>query len=183
MNMEKMDLKSMDIVEENFKKIEELFPEAIVETTDKDGNEIRKIDIHRLSQEMSNRIVDNNAERYQFTWPNKKNSILLSNLAIDRTLRPQREKSVDFDNTENLYIEGDNLDVLKLLQKSYQGKIKCIYIDPPYNTGHDFVYEDNFASSATEFSKMEKNTDEEGNEFPRGKPRGILGSKDSSALL
>lgn len=165
MNMEKMDLKSMDIVEENFKKIEELFPEAIVETTDKDGNEIRKIDIHRLSQEMSNRIVDNNAERYQFTWPKKKNSILLSNLAIDRTLRPQREKSVDFDNTENLYIEGDNLDVLKLLQKSYQGKIKCIYIDPPYNTGHDFVYEDDFASSATEFSEMEKNIDDEGNKL------------------
>jgi len=165
MNMEKMGLKSMDIVEENFKRIEELFPEAIVETEDDNGNEIRKIDIHRLSQEMSNLIVDSTAERYQFTWPNKKNSILLSNLPIDRTLRPEREKSVDFDNTENLYIEGDNLDVLKLLQKSYQGKIKCIYIDPPYNTGHDFVYEDDFASSASEFAKMEKNIDAEGNKL------------------
>ncbi|MFA7189554.1 MAG: site-specific DNA-methyltransferase [Sphaerochaetaceae bacterium] len=163
--MEKMGLKSMDIVEENFKRIEELFPEAIVETEDDNGNEIRKIDIHRLSQEMSNLIVDSTAERYQFTWPNKKNSILLSNLPIDRTLRPEREKSVDFDNTENLYIEGDNLDVLKLLQKSYQGKIKCIYIDPPYNTGHDFVYEDDFASSASEFAKMEKNIDAEGNKL------------------
>ena len=114
-------------------------------------------------QEINTKVVDGNEERYQFTWPDKKKSVLLANAPINKTLRPCREESVDFDNTENLYIEGDNLEVLKLLQETYLGKIKMIYIDPPYNTGNDFVYEDDFAQSADEYLANSGQFDEEGN--------------------
>lgn len=121
------------------------------------------IDFDILKQELSDVIVEGDEERYQFTWPDKKKSILLANAPINKTLRPCREESVDFDNTENLYIEGDNLEVLKLLQETYLGKIKLIYIDPPYNTGHDFVYSDNFAQSVEEYINNSGQIDEEGN--------------------
>lgn len=127
------------------------------------GGVIRAIDKDVLMQEISCKVVDGNEERYQFTWPDKRKSVLLANAPTNKTLRPCREESVDFDNTENLYIEGDNLEALKLLQETYLGKIKMIYIDPPYNTGNDFVYEDNFAQSTEKYLKNSGQYDDEGN--------------------
>jgi adenine-specific DNA-methyltransferase len=121
------------------------------------------IDFDQLRQELSSVIVEGAEERYQFTWPDKRKSILLANAPIAKTLRPCREESVDFDTTENLYIEGDNLDVLKLLQETYLGKIKMIYIDPPYNTGNDFVYNDDFAEDADTYLANSGQFDAEGN--------------------
>lgn len=149
--------------DENFKKLAEMFPNAVTETIDENGEVVRAIDKDVLMQEINTKVVDGNEERYQFTWPDKKKSVLLANAPINKTLRPCREESVDFDNTENLYIEGDNLEVLKLLQETYLGKIKMIYIDPPYNTGNDFVYEDDFAQSAEEYLANSGQFDDEGN--------------------
>ena len=149
--------------DENFKKLAELFPNAVTETINENGEVVRAIDKDVLMQEVSCTVVDGNEERYQFTWPDKKKSMLLANAPINKTLRPCREESVDFDTTENLYIEGDNLEVLKLLQETYLGKIKMIYIDPPYNTGNDFVYNDDFSMSEEEFAKANKTYDEDGN--------------------
>ncbi len=149
---------------ENFKKLAAMFPNAITETIDETtGEVVRAIDKDVLMQEISTKVVEGNEERYQFTWPDKKKSVLLANAPINKTLRPCREESVDFDNTENLYIEGDNLEVLKLLQETYLGKIKMIYIDPPYNTGNDFVYEDDFAQSTEEYLENSGQFDDEGN--------------------
>lgn len=149
--------------DENFKKLAEMFPNAVTEAIDENGEVVRAIDKDVLMQEISCKVVDGNEERYQFTWPDKKKSVLLANAPINKTLRPCREESVDFDNTENLYIEGDNLEVLKLLQETYLGKIKMIYIDPPYNTGNDFVYEDDFAQSTDEYLENSGQFDEDGN--------------------
>lgn len=149
--------------DENFKKLVAMFPNAVTETIDENGEVVRAIDKDVLMQEISCKVVDGNEERYQFTWPDKKKSVLLANAPINKTLRPCREESVDFDNTENLYIEGDNLEVLKLLQETYLGKIKMIYIDPPYNTGNDFVYEDDFAQSTDEYLENSGQFDDEGN--------------------
>lgn len=135
----------------------------MTETINENGEVVRAIDKDVLMQEVSCTVVDGNEERYQFTWPDKKKSMLLANAPINKTLRPCREESVDFDTTENLYIEGDNLEVLKLLQETYLGKIKMIYIDPPYNTGNDFVYNDDFSMSEEEFAKANKTYDEDGN--------------------
>ena len=149
--------------DENFQKLIQLFPNAVTESIDENGNVVRAIDKDILMQEINCKVVEGKEERYQFTWPDKKNSILLANAPISKTLRPCREESVDFDNTQNLYIEGDNLDVLKLLQETYLGKIKMIYIDPPYNTGNDFVYNDDFAESAEEYLANSGQFDEDGN--------------------
>lgn len=149
--------------DENFKKLAAMFPNAVTEAIDENGEVVRAIDKDVLMQEISCKVVDGNEERYQFTWPDKKKSVLLANAPINKTLRPCREESDDFDNTENLYIEGDNLEVLKLLQETYLGKIKMIYIDPPYNTGNDFVYEDDFAQSTDEYLENSGQFDEEGN--------------------
>lgn len=148
--MDKLKMMSANIVDENIEKIGALFPNCITERI-VDGKVVRGIDFDMLKQELSDVVVEGREERYQFTWPDKKKSILLANSPINATLRPCREESVDFDNTENLYIEGDNLDVLKLLRETYLGKIKMIYIDPPYNTGNDFVYEDDFAQGTSEY--------------------------------
>lgn len=149
---------------QNYKKLAEMFPNAVTEAIDEiTGKIVRAIDKDVLMQEISCKVVDGNEERYQFTWPDKKKSILLANAPINKTLRPCREESVDFDNTENLYIEGDNLEVLKLLQETYLGKIKMIYIDPPYNTGNDFVYEDDFSENINEYLENSGQYDEEGN--------------------
>ncbi len=166
--MEKMKMQTANKADENFKKLAEMFPNAVTETItgyDENGKAIveRSIDKDVLMQEISCKVVDGNEERYQFTWPDKKKSVLLANAPINKTLRPCREESVDFDNTENLYIEGDNLEVLKLLQETYLGKIKMIYIDPPYNTGNDFVYEDDFAQSTDEYLENSGQFDEDGN--------------------
>lgn len=162
--MDKLKMHTPNKADENFQKLAALFPNAVTETIDETtGEVVRAIDKDVLMQEINTTVVDGKEERYQFTWPDKKKSILLANSPISKTLRPCREESVDFDNTENLYIEGDNLDVLKLLQETYLGKIKMIYIDPPYNTGNDFVYNDDFAESTEEYLANSGQFDEEGN--------------------
>lgn len=161
--MDKLKMQTADKVQENIKKIGEIFPSCITERKSGGGITEYAIDFDVLKQELSDTIVEGTEERYQFTWPDKKKSVLLANAPINKTLRPCREESVDFDNTENLYIEGDNLEVLKLLQETYLGKIKMIYIDPPYNTGHDFVYEDNFRQGVGEYLDNSGQFDEEGN--------------------
>lgn len=161
--MDKLKMHSVNKVDENIEKIGKLFPNCVTERRGENGEIEHAIDFDMLRQELSAVIVEGNEERYQFTWPDKKKSVLLANAPIAKTLRPCREESVDFDNTENLYIEGDNLDVLKLLQETYLGKIKMIYIDPPYNTGNDFVYNDDFAESADEYLANSGQFDEDGN--------------------
>ena len=161
--MDKLKMQTANKADENFKKLAEMFPNAVTETIDENGEVVRAIDKDVLMQEINTKVVDGKEERYQFTWPDKKKSVLLANAPISKTLRPCREESVDFDTTENLYIEGDNLEVLKLLQEIYLGKIKMIYIDPPYNTGNDFVYEDDFAQSTDEYLANSGQYDEDGN--------------------
>ena len=160
---EKLKMHSINKVDENIRRIGNLFPNCLTERLGEDGKPEVCIDFDMLRQELSSVVVEGNEERYQFTWPDKKKSILLANAPISETLRPCREESVNFDSTENLYIEGDNLDVLKLLQETYLGKIKMIYIDPPYNTGNDFVYEDDFAENADEYLANSGQFDAEGN--------------------
>lgn len=162
--MDKLKMHTPNKADYNFKRLAELFPNALTEAIDETtGEVVRAIDKDVLMQEINTKVVDGRDERYQFTWPDKKKSILLANSPTSKTLRPCREESVDFDNTENLYIEGDNLDVLKLLQETYLGKVKMIYIDPPYNTGNDFVYNDDFSESAEEYLANSGQFDEEGN--------------------
>ena len=161
--MTHLKMHSLDKIDENVSKIAQLFPNCVTEAKADDGTITHKIDFDMLKQELSNSLVEGREERYQFTWPDKKQAILTANAPINKTLRPCREESVDFDNTENLYIEGDNLEVLKLLQETYLGKIKMIYIDPPYNTGNDFVYEDDFSQKAEDYIANSGQTDEEGN--------------------
>jgi site-specific DNA-methyltransferase (adenine-specific) len=160
--MDKLRMMSMDNVQMNVEKIQKLFPNAVTEVL-RDGKPTLAIDFDMLKQELSAELIDDKEERYQMTWPDKKKSILLANTPISATLRPCKEESVDFDHTQNLYIEGDNLDVLKLLQETYLGKIKMIYIDPPYNTGNDFVYNDDFRVESEEWSEMSGDYDEQGN--------------------
>ena len=160
---DKLKMQTANKADENFKKLAAMFPNAVTETIDENGEVVRAIDKDVLMQEISCKVVDGNEERYQFTWPDKKRSVLLANAPINKTLRPCREESVDFDNTENLYIEGDNLEVLKLLQETYLGKIKMIYIDPPYNTGNDFVYNDDFSVESGVWRVESGDYDEEGN--------------------
>lgn len=162
--MTKLKMHTPNKADENFQKLAALFPNAVTETIDETtGEVVRAIDKDVLMQEINTHVVDGKEERYQFTWPDKKKAILNANAPISKTLRPCREESVDFDNTKNLYIEGDNLDVLKLLQETYLGKIKMIYIDPPYNTGNDFIYNDDFAESADEYLDRSGQFDEDGN--------------------
>jgi adenine-specific DNA-methyltransferase len=145
MDIDKLDLQSPDLINENFEKLAALFPNCVTESADR-----RAIDFDLLKQELSHAVIEGNRERYRLEWPGKREAIVTANLPTTKTLRPVREDSIDFDNTENLYIEGDNLEVLKILQESYFGKIKMIYIDPPYNTGNDFVYRDNFTGDKEE---------------------------------
>lgn len=161
--MHRLKMQTENKADTNYRKLAEMFPNAVTETIDENGNVVRAIDKDVLMQEISCKVVEGNEERYQFTWPDKKKSILLANTPINKTLRPCREESVDFDNTENLYIEGDNLEVLKLLQETYLGKIKMIYIDPPYNTGNDFVYDDNFIQQTQEYRNNSGQFDDESN--------------------
>ena len=161
--MEHLNMQSMDKVAANVAKIMKLFPNCVTERINAEGKLEHAIDFDMLRQELNDYVVDGLQERYQFTWPDKRRAILAANASINKTLRPCREESVDFDNTENLYIEGDNLEVLKLLQETYLGKVKMIYIDPPYNTGKDFVYNDDFKQSADEYIDNSGQLDEEGN--------------------
>lgn len=181
--MEKLKMQTANKADENFKRLAEMFPNAVTEAKDENGEIVRAIDKDVLMQEINTKVVDGKEERYQFTWPDKKKSVLLANAPINKTLRPVRDDettptgadsegkpycssgSVNFDNTENLYIEGDNLEVLKLLQETYLGKIKMIYIDPPYNTGNDFVYNDEFGMRNEEWNEVSGNYDEDGNQI------------------
>ena len=156
-------MQTTNIVDENIKRIGELFPNCLTERLNDEGKPEVAIDFDQLRQELSKDIVEGAEERYQFTWPDKRNAIRLANAPTTDTLRPCREESVDFDNTQNLYIEGDNLQVLKLLRENYLGKVKMIYIDPPYITGNDFVYNDDFSQSAGEYMHNSGQEDEEGN--------------------
>src|SRR5690554_5233213 len=155
MSIEKLDLQSPDLVNANFEKLAELFPNCVTESA-----EGKAIDFDLLKQELNHAVVEGTKERYRLEWPGKKEAIVTANIPTTKTLRPVREDSVEFDNTENLYIEGDNLEVLKLLQESYLGKIKMIYIDPPYNTGNDFVYKDNFTQDTEEYKAGSGQKDE-----------------------
>ena len=161
--MEKANMHSLDMVNENIKKIGNLFPECVTETVDENGNVKATIDFEKLQENLSHATIGEGEERYQFTWPGKREAIHNANAPTNMTLRPCKEESVDFDNTENLYIEGDNLEVLKLLQENYLGKVKMIYIDPPYNTGNDFVYNDDFKEDTESFQSKSGMYDEEGN--------------------
>ena len=160
---DKLKMHTPNKADENFAKLAALFPNAVTETKDEHGDIVRAIDKDILMQEIYATFVEGADERYQFTWPDKKKSILLANAPINKTLRPCKEESVNFDTTENLYIEGDNLEVLKLLQETYLGKIKMIYIDPPYNTGNDFVYEDDFSENTNDYLAKSGQYDEVGN--------------------
>ena len=167
--MEKLKMHTPDLAEENYKKLAALFPNAVTETKDENGTVVRAIDKEVLMQEINAQVVDDRQERYQFTWPDKRKAVVLANQPITKTLRFEKEKSVGRDGTpggtdsENIYIEGDNLDALKLLQETYLGKVKMIYIDPPYNTGNDFIYEDDFSQKAADYADNSGQTDEEGN--------------------
>ncbi|MDR2152707.1 MAG: site-specific DNA-methyltransferase, partial [Helicobacteraceae bacterium] len=160
---EKFAMRTKSLADEKFDALIKLFPNAVTEKKDENGATVRAIDIETLTQEINSHVVRGKEERYQFTWPDKRKSILSANAPISAALRPARDESVDFDSTENLYIEGDNLNVLKLLRETYLNRVKMIYIDPPYNTGHDFIYEDDFAENADEFLRRDCQYDEQGN--------------------
>ncbi len=163
--MDKLKMMSRDVVGGNVQKIAALFPQCVTERLDKDSKPELAIDFDKLRAELSNEVLDEGEERYQFTWPDKRAASRLANTPTTQTLRPCREESVDFDTTQNLYIEGDNLDVLKVLRETYLGKVKMIYIDPPYNTGNDFVYNDDFAQGKGDFEAQSGLFDDEGNQI------------------
>ncbi len=160
--MDKLRMHSPNLAERNIDKIAELFPAVVTESLDDDGKAVRAINFDLLRQELSGHLVEGPQERYQLDWPGKREALLAANAPIAKTLRPVREESVDFDTTQNLFLEGDNLDVLKLLQESYLGKVKLIYIDPPYNTGNDFVYADDFAERITDYLTRSGQVDDAG---------------------
>lgn len=160
--MDKMRMESENIQQDNVKKVEVLFPNCVTETRGEDGKLHKAVNFDLLRQMLSGSITEGD-EAYEFTWVGKKASIVEANKPIRKTLRPCKEESVHWDTTENLYIEGDNLDVIKLLQESYLGKVKMIYIDPPYNTGNDFIYNDDFKVSSEEYADESGEVDEEGN--------------------
>lgn len=160
--MEKISRETPDLTQENIAKIAALFPDVVTETKDADGNVILAVDFDALRDDLSGEVVDGPRERYQFTWPGKREAKLDARRPIKRTMRPCPEKSKDWDTTENLYIEGDNLEALKIMRETYAGKVKLIYIDPPYNTGHDFVYDDDFSKTRAEYDAESGDYDEEG---------------------
>ncbi len=160
--MEKLDLNTPDLTQDNIDKIAELFPDVVTETLDDDGNIRRSIDFDALRDDLGGDAVSGQRERYQFTWPGKRAAKAEARTPFDGTLRPCPEKSVDWDTTQNIYIEGDNLQALKLMRETYAGKVKLIYIDPPYNTGHDFIYDDDFAQTRGEYDAESGDYDEEG---------------------
>jgi len=161
--MEKMKMHSPDLTEANIERLAALFPNCVTEARDSQGNLKKAIDFDLLRQELSDHIVDGPQERYQLNWPGKREALLAANAPIAKTLRPRKEESVDFDTTKNLFIEGDNLEALKLLQETYLNQIKMIYIDPPYNTGNDFIYEDDFAEDSEAYKLESNQTDKFGN--------------------
>ena len=162
-NQDQLKMHSPNLVDANIEKIAALFPNCVTEAQDENGELKKAVDFDLLKQELSQILVEGEQERYRLDWVGKKEAILTANAPIAKTLRPCKEESVNFDKTENLFIEGDNLEALKLLQENYLGKVKMIYIDPPYNTGNDFIYEDDFAESTDAFFEKSNQVDEEGN--------------------
>ena len=163
--MEKLKMQTADMAERNIEMLGQMFPNCLTETINADGKLVRAIDFDKLRQELACEVVEGAEERYQFTWPDKRAAIRLANSPINKTLRPCREESVDFDNTENLYIEGDNLEVLKLLRENYLGKVKMIYIDPPYNTGTNLIYKNDFALDVDNYLQNSGQFDNQGNQL------------------
>ena len=161
--MEKLNIITAEMAEKNIEMLGQMFPNCLTEKKNEEGKTVKAIYFDKLRQELADSVVEGPEERYQFTWPDKRNAIRLANAPTTKTLRPCREESVDFDNTQNLYIEGDNLDVLKILRENYLGKVKMIYIDPPYNTGNDFVYNDDFSQTSSEYVADSGQFDSEGN--------------------
>ena len=161
--IEKLKMHSPDLTQDNIAKIRALFPGCVTEAASEDGKLRLAVDFDQLRQELSDSIVEGPQERYHLNWPGKREALITANAPIAKTLRPAREESVDFDTTQNLFIEGDNLEALKLLQETYLGKVKMIYIDPPYNTGNDFVYDDDFAESSEGFLERSLQVDNEKN--------------------
>ncbi|MEI7909437.1 MAG: DNA methyltransferase [Verrucomicrobiota bacterium] len=161
--MQRLDLQTPDFTSQNIARLAELFPNCVTEKKSPDGTLRRAIDMDLLSQELAYDLVEGPQERYRLDWPGKRAALALANEPIRKTLRPARDESVDFETTRNLYIEGDNLDALKLLQETYLGQVKMIYIDPPYNTGNDFIYDDDFSMSGKEHDLLSGTVDEEGN--------------------
>ena len=161
--MDKLKMHSPDMTQDNISKIKGMFPGCVTEAADEDGKIRLAIDFDQLRQELSDSIVEGPQERYHLNWPGKREALITANAPIAKTLRPCREESVDFDTTQNLFIEGDNLDALKLLQETYLGKVKMIYIDPPYNTGNDFVYDDDFSENSSDFLDRSNQKDDAGN--------------------
>lgn len=169
--MNKLDMKTPDLTDKNIEKIAELFPQVVTEKEGVDGESTRSVDFDLLRQLLSDSLVEGNDERYRLDWPGKRRSLLKANTPISKTLRPVREESVNFDTTQNLFIEGDNFEALKILQESYFGKVKMIYIDPPYNTGRDFVYSDKHTMGDEEYTELTGAEDEEGNRMFRENTR------------
>ncbi len=161
--MDKLKMHSPNLTQDNVARIRELFPNCVTEAKGEDGGVRYAVDFDQLKQELSESIVEGTQERYHLNWPGKREALLTANAPIAKTLRPCYEESVDFDTTKNLFIEGDNLDALKLLQDTYLGKVKMIYIDPPYNTGNDFVYEDDFAEDSESYNLRSNQKDQAGN--------------------
>ena len=161
--MEKLKMHSPNLTQDNIARIREMFPGCVTEARGEDGNVKLAVDFDQLRQELADSIVEGPQERYHLDWPGKREALLTANAPIAKTLRPARHESVGFETTKNIFIEGDNLDALKLLQETYLGKVKLIYIDPPYNTGNDFVYEDDFAEDADEYLIRSNQKDAEGN--------------------
>jgi adenine-specific DNA-methyltransferase len=161
--MDKLKMHSPNLTQDNIARLRELFPGCVTEAKGANGTVKMAVDFDQLRQELTESIVEGPQERYHLNWPGKREALLTANAPIAKTLRPCREESVDFDTTKNLFIEGDNLDALKLLQETYLGKVKMIYIDPPYNTGNDFIYEDDFGANANEYFERSMQKDEQGN--------------------
>src|SRR5688572_19668587 len=172
--MQKLKMHTPDMTQDNIARIRELFPSCVTETKDAQGNIKLGVDFDQIRQELSNQIVEGPQERYHLNWPGKREALLAANAPIAKTLRPVRSESVDFDTTKNLLIEGDNLDALKLLQETYLGKVKLIYIDPPYNTGKDFIYKDSFTTTKDTFELAAAERNEQGGRLvsnPEGRGR------------
>ncbi len=163
--MENLKMHSLNITQDNISRIRDLFPGCVTEAKGEDGGVKLAVDFDQLRQELADSIVEGPQERYNLNWPGKREAMLTANAPIAKTLRPCQHESVDFDNTKNLFIEGDNLDALKLLQETYLGKVKMIYIDPPYNTGNDFIYEDDFAEETEGYLQRSNQKDDEGNKL------------------
>ena len=160
--MDKLKMHSPDLTQRNIDAIAELFPTIVTETLDSNGKLARAVDFDLLRQELSDHMVEGPQERYQLDWPGKRAATFAANTPIAKTLRPVRDESVDFDTTRNLFIEGDNLEALKLLQESYLGKVKLIYIDPPYNTGGDFIYDDDYSDNISDYLEKSGQADTSG---------------------